>query len=252
MASLSSITTYLDKYLRPDDIIDDSWNGLQYQGNQEVSRVAFAVDITLGTLRRARQAKVQMLIVHHGMFWRTSNPSLVGISKEKLQLLQKSDISLYASHLPLDRHPDVGNNAQLLKILGAKADREFLFRHGRNIGWIGKWKRPRPLKELAKEIQITLGTTAHLLAFGKSDVQTIAVCSGSGGYGGFNEALKEQVDVYLTGDSCYIEPTARDAKANVIFAGHYATETVGLKALAKKIENNFKVQTIFLDVPSRW
>jgi dinuclear metal center YbgI/SA1388 family protein len=252
MTSLSSVTTYLNKYLRPNEIIDEAWNGLQYQGKSEINRIAFAVDASLEAIRRAKQTKAQLLIVHHGLFWQSHNPSITSIQKEKIQIAVKSDISVYASHLPLDRHPEVGNNAQIMKMLGAKIDREFIFRHSQNIGWIGKWKKPRPLRELAAEIQSTFGGSSHLLAHGTPSVQTIAVCSGSGGYGGFNEALKENVDLYLTGDSCYIEPTARDAKINVIFAGHYATETVGLKALAKKLENNFKVTTHFLDIPSQW
>lgn len=250
MTKLREIVGFLDEYLKINEINDKSWNGLQVQGKDDVNRIAFAVDAGIDTFERAIEEDADMVIVHHGNFWRGSNPSIHGWNKKRIDLLYKNGISLYAAHLPLDRHEEVGNNAQLLKILNAKIKKEFLFEDGKNTSWVGEFKQPMTVNDIEAGLNAKINAKCVTLPFGKVMNKTIAVCSGGGGYEGFFEALKEKVDVYLTGDAVEVYTTAKDAKINVIFAGHYATETVGVKALSKVLKEKFKLNTTFIDIPT--
>ena len=151
---------------------------------------------------------------------------------------------------PLDRHREVGHNAQLLKLLGANVTEEFYLYHGKNIGWIGKCRKGLTLEEIEEKLNRELNTVCRLLPFGKKMIGTIAVCSGGGSYSGFYQALDAGVDLYITGDSVEIYHTAKDAGINVIFAGHHATETVGLKALSRILSKMFEIETVFIDLPT--
>jgi len=250
MPSLNKIVGFLDKYLKIDDVQDSSWNGLQFEGGSKVEKIAFAVDASAESFEKAAQENAELLIVHHGHFWNSHNPSIVGWSKDRMDLLYRNDLSLYACHLPLDRHKEVGNNAELLKLLGAPIKKEFLFHKGKNIGWIGERKRAISLLDIEQKLNDNLKTSCIVLAFGKNKIKTIAVCSGGGSYGGFYEALALNADLYITGDTAEVYYTAQDAGMNVIFAGHHATETVGLKALSKVVNKKFKIETVFIDLPT--
>ena len=250
MVSLRRIVTFLDTYLDIDEIKDDSWNGLQVEGKSEVRKAVFAVDAGIDTFKRAIQENAELVVVHHGLFWRSGNPTLVDWTKERVNLLLRNGISLYASHLPLDKHREVGNNAQLLKLLGAQIKDEFGEYHGVNIGWIGELKPLVSLTEIEQRLNTELKTQCTILRFGKEKIETIAVCSGGGGHGRFLEALQKKVDLYVTGDSTEIYHAAKDAGFNVIFAGHHATETLGVKALSEVVTQKFKVEPLFLDIPT--
>ncbi|MCH8014418.1 MAG: Nif3-like dinuclear metal center hexameric protein [Candidatus Dadabacteria bacterium] len=250
MPTLKKIVGFLDKYLKIDDIQDSSWNGLQFEGGSKVEKIALAVDASAESFEKAAQENAELLIVHHGHFWQSHNPSISGWSKERVTLLYRNNLSLYACHLPLDRHKEVGNNAELLKLLGAPIKKEFLFHKGKNIGWIGERKRAISLSDIEQKLNDNLKTSCIVLPFGKNKIKTIAVCSGGGSYGGFYEALALNADLYITGDTAEVYYTAQDAGMNVIFAGHHATETVGLKALSKVVNKKFKIETVFIDLPT--
>jgi dinuclear metal center YbgI/SA1388 family protein len=250
MPQLKKIVYFLNQYLKIGDIKDTCWNGLQFEGKSEVKKIAFAVDASIDTFKLAIQKQADLIVVHHGHFWETQNPSIVGWAKERVEILSKHQTSLYACHLPLDRHRIVGNNAQLLKLLGANITNKFLLHEGKNIGWIGTTRRAVSLKQIERKLNARLNTNCIPLPFGKEKVNTVAVCSGGGGYGGFYEALNSCVDLYITGDAIEVYYTAQDSKMNVIFAGHHATETLGLKALAEVVERKFRVQCTFIDLPT--
>lgn len=250
MKKLNNIVNFLNDYLKINEIKDDSWNGLQFEGKEDVKRIGFSVDSGIDVIKKATEEKVDMLIVHHGLFWSKSNPSIAYSMKEKIKNLYDSGISLYASHLPLDRHGEVGNNTQLLKLLGAKIDGEFVFYEGKNIGWIGKFIKPVNLKFIEEKINSSFKIQCYVLPFGKKIIETIAVCSGGGDYKDLQEAIDKGVDLFLTGDRSYAYHAAKDFKINVIFAGHYATETVGVKALSEVLNKKFKIETVFIDVPT--
>ena len=164
--------------------------------------------------------------------------------------LLENEISLYASHLPLDKHPVVGNNAQLLKILGFDIASPFGFYHGQPISFVGKSKTGISREQIIKELENKLNAECKVLPFGPEKISTIAVCSGGGSIATFMEALYLGVALYLSGDSTEIYHLAKDARMNVIFAGHHATETVGVKALAEIVEKEIGVDTIFVDIPT--
>lgn len=248
MAELKKVVEFLNDYLKISEIKDNSWNGLQIEGKPKVGKIAFAVDAGASVFKKAIREKVDMLVVHHGHFWKTTNPSIAGWSKKRIDLLRENGISLYACHLPLDRHKTVGNNAQLLKLLGAKIKGEFLEKEGKNISWLGEFKNPVPIEKIKEKLNSELKAKCLVFQFGKKKIKTIAVCSGGGGYSGFSEALNKKVDLYLTGDSIEIYHLAKDIGLNVIFAGHYATETIGVKALSEVVKRKFKVKTVFIDI----
>ena len=250
MVTLKAVVEYLNKYLAIDDIDDTSWNGLQFEGNKNLKKVAFAVDAGVETFQKAASLRCDLVVVHHGQFWRSQNPGLTGWAKKRIDVLYKNGISLYACHLPLDRHKVVGNNAQIIKLLGGKIVKEFLYHSGKNIGWTGRLKTPNSLHKIVKTLESELGSDPFVLPFGKNKITTVAVCSGGGGYGGFYEALNEGVDLYITGEAIEVFYTAKDSGMNVIFAGHHSTETIGLDALMKVVEKKFGLETVFIDLPT--
>lgn len=251
MTKRDVIVSYLDSYLDISGIADDSWNGLQFEGKAEVQRIVTAVDSGVETFERAVKEKADMVIVHHGQFWSGANPSLRGWSKRRFDILAENGISLYAAHLPLDRHPVVGNNAELMRIFGAKKERESFFYHGAPIGWIGTFAKPVTRDELARRITKGINTTTlQVLPFGPEKIRTLGICSGGGGHVGFFEAMKEGVDAYVSGEVTEVYHGAKDARMNVFFAGHHATETVGVRALGEHIRRRFKVPAVFIDIPT--
>ena len=174
----------------------------------------------------------------------------MGWAKKRLDVLSSSGLSLYASHLPLDRHKVVGNNAQIIKLLGGSIEDEFLFQSGKNIGWTGRLKKSTDIEIITKKLEEGLNSQPTVLSFGRKKIDTVAVCSGGGGYGGFYEALSKGVDLYITGDAIEIYYTAKDAGMNVIFAGHHTTETIGLEALQKVVDKKMKTSSVFIDLPT--
>lgn len=250
MARLKEIVKFFNEYLKNDEIEDESWNGLQVEGKEDVKKVMFAVDAGLETFSRAIKEKADLIVVHHGLFWKSSNPTFRGLMKKGIELLQKNGISVYATHLPLDRHHIVGNNAQLLKLIGAKIDKELFFHKGKNIGWLGIMKKNEDAKSIAKILEKELNTSCKVLGPEKKKIRRVAVCSGGGNYDDFFEAIENDADLFITGDSFDVFHQAKDNNFNVIFAGHHATETVGVKALSEVAKRRFKINTVFIDIPT--
>lgn len=250
MIRRDDLTAWLNFYLKVDEISENFWNGLQIEGKEEINKVAFAVDSGIETFQKAVESQADFLITHHGQFSKTWNPSLVGPARKRVKSLLDSNISLYCAHLPLDRHLEVGNNAQLLYLLGAKIIREFDLMEGKNIGWVGELPYVATIQQIADVLKEKLKADYKLLPFGVEKIKTIAVCTGGGGYSVFNEAIKAKVDLYISGDPVEVYHSAKDAGQNVIFAGHYATESQGIRALADKIKDQFEIEVVYIDVPT--
>jgi dinuclear metal center YbgI/SA1388 family protein len=246
--NVQKVAHFLDTYLDIKNSKDDSFNGLQVEGRSSVKKIMFTTDIGVETIEKAMSIKADMMVVHHGLFWKAANPSIRGLYKKRIDLLVKNGISLYGVHLPLDKHPVVGNNAQLLKILGFQIDRPFGNYYGETISFIGKTKMPKTIKEIEAILKKDIGATCKMLAFGKNKISTMAVCSGGGGFPQLIEAMESGVDLYLTGDSTEFYHQVKDAEFNVICAGHHATEIVGVRALATVVKKELKVDTVFVDV----
>jgi dinuclear metal center YbgI/SA1388 family protein len=249
MIKLKEIVSFLNEYLGHEKFLEDSsWNGLQVEGNENVKKIVFGVTAGVNLFKKAKEENADMIICHHGLFWKQANPSISGWQKDRVSFLVENKISFYASHLPLDAHPDCGNNVEILKILDAKVKDKFSYEKGENIGWIGECN-PVSLNEIVQKLKKSIKANCVVLDYGKKEVKNIAVVSGGAPYDVF-EAIEKEVDLFITGDAADVLEVVRDAKINVIFAGHYATETTGVKALQKIVEEKFNIETSFIDVPT--
>ena len=244
------LVTYLDTYLQIEAIEDTSNNGLQVEGPEEVTRLAFAVDAGLAAFEEARAAGAQMIVVHHGLFW--SKPLMVvGIHRHRVQVLLEAGLSLYACHLPLDFHSEVGNNATLARWLALEESAPFGEYKGHPAGIAGNLNEKLPLDRFVAQVEHSLGEPViQVWPFGAESIQRVGIVSGGAGFL-VGEAAKAKVDVFLTGEmnhSIYHE--AKELRMNVIYGGHYATETAGLKSLADHLSTRFRLETVFLDLPT--
>jgi dinuclear metal center YbgI/SA1388 family protein len=247
---LEDLVVYLDSYLRVGDEAADApeaLNGLQVANSGEVTRLAVAVDLCAATVRMAAERRADCLLVHHGLFWGGLRP-LTGMAYQRVAGLIKSDIALYSAHLPLDRHPDVGNNHVLAQLLGIDVRGEFGSYHGAPIGIWGERKVARDA--LARDLTKQLGSAPRVFPFGPSEARRIGIVTGSGG-SLIPQAAAAGLDTYITGEGQHWTFfDAEELGLNVFFAGHYATETVGVKALAAHIAAKFDLPWVFLDHPT--
>ena len=242
---LEKFVGFLNDYLRISEWSEASKNGLQVEGKKEVRRVAFAVDACMECFEKAKELDADMIVVHHGLVW-GGIEYVTGIIAKRLKFLLENGISLYAAHLPLDAHPEIGNNVKLLEIVGAKPEEPFGIYHGKTIGFAGRLNTS--LDKIVQSIEQNLGK-ARVLDFGGCDVRKIGAISGRGSFA-LPEAAEREIDTVITGEaehSAY--HVAKELGINVIFAGHYATETLGVKALAKVVEE-LGLETFFIDVPT--
>ena len=247
---LDALVEYLNGYLRVADEIADApeaLNGLQVGNAGEVTRLAAAVDLCEATVRMAAEQHADCLLVHHGMFWGGLRP-LVGPAQRRLSGLIKANIALYAAHLPLDRHPEVGNNSVLARQLGITVRGDFGSYRGAPVGVWGEYNGKRD--ELSRALATVLGTPPRLLAFGPERVRKVGIVTGAGGPL-IPQAAAAGLDTYVTGEGQHWTFfDAEELGLNVLFAGHYATETVGIKALAAHVSSKFDLPWVFLDHPT--
>ena len=246
---LKELVEYLDNFFEIKKWNDKSVNGLQVEGKSDVSKVAFAVDACMEVFVKAKQLNADMIIVHHGLIW-GGIKSVNGITKARLKFLLENDISLYAIHLPLDAHPTIGNNVQLLRLIDVEPEDSFAEYNGRNIGYFGKLEGKKTLNSIINTLKNKLNAELRILKFGKDDVEWVGAVSGRGSFA-LAEAIDKGLDLFITGEADHsIYHLAKESQMNVIFAGHYATETVGLKALMNVIRDEFELDTVFIDVPT--
>jgi dinuclear metal center YbgI/SA1388 family protein len=247
MAFLSSITRFLDEILQIKDILDPSNNGLQVGSDQEIHKIAFAVDACIEAFESAKKSGANLIIVHHGISWGDSLKYVTGLNYTRLKWLIHNSMALYAVHLPLDKHPDYGNNVQLFKMLHLQNTKPFGNYNNQTIGYQGEFEKEKTVDEIADFLEAKLNTKCRVLKFGKVQLKTAAIISGGGG-DEVAEAIDKNVDVFITGEITHsVYQRAKDGKLNVIAAGHYATETVGLKALMPVVFQKFNIPTIFID-----
>jgi len=247
--SLAAIVQHCDTTLRTREIndYDGAANGLQVENRGTVSRIAATVDASLATVKLAIAAKADLLIVHHGLFWSPTHP-WTGKKYELLRLLLENNLAVYSSHLPLDAHPKLGNNAQLCAALGFKQLKPFLANHGQPIGW--KTRAEISRDQLAQRFGRALGSDVKLLPGGPKICRRIGVVTGGAG-GDLKQAAAEGVDTFITGEGPHwTYAVAEELGLNVFYGGHYATETFGVKALAAHLSKKFQLPWTFLDHPT--
>ena len=243
------LVSFLNEYLHVSAYPDKSSNGLQVEGKEEVEHVAFAVDTTLKTIERAATAGADMLIVHHGMIWGGLG-YITGMHYKRLKALVESGINLYAAHLPLDVHPEVGNNVELLKLLGLEPKGPFGEYRGLSVGFWGEFEEPQPIGKVAQIIAEKLDTTVKTYEFGEMEIKTVGAVSGAGAFA-LEEAWRRGIDLLVTGEFTHADYlTAMDLPQSVLVAGHYKTETLGVKALMRVVKERLGLDIFFIDEPT--
>ena len=229
---------------------DSSLNGLQIDNNgDEIGKIAFAVDANMETFERAAASGAGMLFVHHGFFW--GKPlRLTGNHRQRVKFLLEHNICLYAVHLPLDQHPQMGNNAVLAGLLGLENIEPFGVYHGRKIGYKGVFPRPLTVDEAVEKITFAGRPPLGVFPFGKKENTTCAVISG----GAANEALQaidEGIDLYVTGEAAHhIYHECIESGLNMIAGGHHSTEVWGLRSVMRHCAEELHIDTEFIDVPT--
>jgi dinuclear metal center YbgI/SA1388 family protein len=249
MVSLDELVAFLDRELKTAAIPDypGAMNGLQLANGGQVGRVVAAVDASLPVIEAAAAGGPGLLIVHHGMFWQGAQP-VTGAFYRKLKIAMEAGLAIYSSHLPLDVHPEYGNNILLARAIGLQDPVPFLDQKGLAMGLRGTWSGSR--RALLETLQTVLGGPVHLCPGGREAISTIGLITGGAG----SEVAKVAatgVDAFVTGEGPHWSyPLAEELGLNVFYGGHYATETWGVKAIAEWLAGRFGLSQSFLDHPT--
>ena len=253
MSSLSEIVRYTDEYLRIREIEDwpNALNGLQIENSGRATKIGAAVDVSTRVLTAAAKKSVDLLIVHHGLFW-PGLQTVTGSLHRQLKLAFESDIALYSAHLPLDLHPDVGNNAQLASALGLKSAKPFFEEKGQLIGVRSKTSASR--EDLIRKLRKVLRGPVKAFKAGPKNPKNIGIITGGAGgeiYRVAAESDPDYIDTFITGEGPHwAAVAAEELGINLLLGGHYATETFGVKALASHLSKRFKLPWEFLSFPT--
>jgi dinuclear metal center YbgI/SA1388 family protein len=245
MPQSSALTQFLDELLTPDEFEDLGPNGLQVPGEWDVERVVTGVTAQRALFERAVAEEAQLVLVHHGLFWSFQPAGLTPLLAERLRPLFKHGLALAAYHLPLDAHPEVGNNALLAGALGASEHVAFA-----GIGRGATFAEPVPAPELFARVAAATGREPLVFDAGPPEVRRIAIVSG-GAAGRLDQAIAEGYDAFLTGEPKEnVMADAREAGIHFIAAGHYATETFGVRRLGELLAERFGIGHVWVDLPN--
>ncbi len=245
---LDAIVSFLDRRLRVEEFSDNSNNGLQVRNSGTVRRICIGVDACQDFFVEAAQRDADLLITHHGLSWGDSLKRITGLNYRRLKFLLEHDMALYACHLPLDAHPEVGNNAQICRALGLIELNPFGSSLGPPVGFSGMLPEPVQYAELKNSIRAVLNNTVATMDFGRERVRSVAVVSGAGA-SEIGEAAEKGIDVFISGEprlTAYHQ--AREYGINAIFGGHYATEVFGVQAVGTLLNDEFGIGTEFIDM----
>lgn len=241
-----TLTKHLAETLDINRFRDYCPNGLQVEGKPQISRLITGVTASLALLEAAVAAHADALLVHHGYFWRGEDPRVVGSRRARLKLLLDHDINLFAYHLPLDAHPELGNNAQLAKLLGFETTGRF---GEQDLGWLGR-VNVSTVADLVQVVQIALGRTPQLIGDPSQRVERVAWCTGAA-QNAFEHAIDAGASVYLSGEiSEQTVHLARETGVAYLACGHHATERYGVQALGNQVAQHFGIHHQFIDIPN--
>lgn len=242
---LKALSEHVDHLLDVSRFKDYSPNGLQVEGRDEVRRVLCGVTASQALLDVAVAEQVDAIFVHHGYFWRGEDARVTGIRKRRLATLLNNDISLFAYHLPLDAHPELGNNARLGELLGWEAEGLF---GDQQLGWIGRPSTTTTATAIAADLAAVLEREPLLVGEGGREVARIAWCTGAA-QGFFEQAIAAGADLFVSGEIS--EPTvhlARESGVPYVAAGHHATERYGIQALGEHLARHCGLDVRFVDL----
>jgi dinuclear metal center YbgI/SA1388 family protein len=246
---LPEVVAFLDGYLGVSEIQDypNALNGLQLENDGRVRKVGAAVDASEPVLRAAIEAQVDLLVVHHGLFW-GGLTRMVGPVYRKFRLAMAANLAVYSAHLPLDLHPAVGNNVLLARRLGFTDLKPFFFERGAALGVAAEIRLERD--ELVRRLEQTLQRKVWVAAAGPAEVHRVGIVTGGAG-AEVGKAVAEGVDTFVTGEGPHHTfGLAEELGVNLIYGGHYATETFGVCALGEMLSQKLGVPWVFLDHPS--
>jgi dinuclear metal center YbgI/SA1388 family protein len=245
MAELDELIRYLDELLDPAAFEDIGPNGLQVPGPRAVERVVTGVTAQLELIERAVEERAELVLVHHGLFWEFAPLGLTPRLAERLRPLFRHDVALAAYHLPLDAHPEVGNNALLADALGAAGHVAFA-----GIGRGATFEEPLPAAELFERVAAATGREPLVFDAGPPSVRRVAIVSG-GAASRLDEAIADGYDAFVTGEPKEnVMADAREAGIHFVAAGHYATETFGVRRLGELLADRFGVEHVWVDIPN--
>jgi dinuclear metal center YbgI/SA1388 family protein len=229
---------------------DNSLNGIQVDNDGcEIKKIAFGVDASMETFERAATAGAGMLFVHHGLFWGDPLP-LKGNHRRRVQFLLDHNICLYAVHLPLDQHPQMGNNASLAALLGLENIEPFGVYHGKKIGYKGIFPRSVTVDQAVEKIAFAGRPPLGVYPFGKKENASCALVSG-GAASDARQAIDEGVDLYISGEMSHsVYHECLEGKLNMIAGGHYSTEVWGARSVMRRCAEELHIDTEFVDVPT--
>jgi dinuclear metal center YbgI/SA1388 family protein len=249
VAARDEILAFCDELLAIDEFEDYGPNGCQVPGADEVTRIATGVSANLETIRGAVASGAQLVLAHHGLFWGALGRGLTPQLTARIRALLEADATLAAYHLPLDAHPEIGNNALLCERLGFERGRTLGEAKGRPIGFEGS-SEGASIEELVAKLTDVLGREPLLQGDGPPTVRTIGIVSG-GGAQYLEDAGARGLDAFITGEPAErAMADAAEAGIHFIAAGHYATETLGIRRLGELVAERFKVEHEFVDVPN--
>jgi dinuclear metal center YbgI/SA1388 family protein len=246
---LGDVVELLDGYLRTAEVPDDAnaLNGLQVENTGAVRKVAVAVDASLRTIEETVRRGCDLLVVHHGLFWGGGAP-VTGRRYRKVRALMEAGVAVYSAHLPLDSHEEIGNNVLLLRELGVEPEGRFGSYKGVELGWWGRLELKR--EALAARLDDVLGGRVFMMPYGPEVVRRVGVITGGGG-SMIGEAVAAGLDAYITGEGAHHTFfDAEESRINVFYGGHYRTETWGVRAVGRLLEERFGLPWEFIDHPT--
>lgn len=249
MTPLADLVSFLDRELRVAEIPDypGAVNGLQLANEGPVERIVAAVDASLPVIEEAAAGGPGLLIVHHGMFWQGTQP-LTGPLYRKIKIAMDAGLAIYSAHLPLDVHPEWGNNIQLAKAIGLIDPQPFFEWKGIFLGLRGAWHGSR--EGLAETLGQAVGGKVHVCPGGPQNVSSVGIITGGAG-SEVAKVAQSGVDTFISGEGPHwSHPLALELGVNLLLAGHYATETSGVRALAAELSRRFGLPWAFVDQPS--
>lgn len=239
------LTRYLDDLLGAPRVKDYCPNGLQVEGRAEVRKLVCGVTASLALIDAAIARGADGLLVHHGYFWRGEDPRVVATRRKRLARLLGNELNLYAYHLPLDLHPELGNNAQLAKLMGWRATGRF---GDQDVGVIGELEAPASLMQVVRSVGARLGREPLVVGEAATEIRRVAWCTGAA-HGLFEAAIAAGAELFVSGEVS--EPTvhlARESGVPYIAAGHHATERYGVHALGQHLQTSIGIQCDFVDI----
>ena len=250
MAQRDEIIAYLDDLLEIAEFPDYGPNGLQVPGAAEVSRVVTGVSAQRELFERAAAAGAELVLCHHGLFWDFHSRAIGPAMKERLRILFEADISLAGYHLPLDAHPEVGNNALICAALGLERAEPFAEYKGRSIGFVGRSAEGIPFAELRARCAAAFEQDPFVWECGPEVVHSVAIVSG-GAPGDLPDAIAAGMDAFLTGEAAeHVMADARENGVHFIAGGHYETERFGIRRLGELVAERFGVDQQFVEIPN--